>query len=176
MVIDLGANEGWFSRAVADSGATIIAFEPNPFAGVRAIRRLRRFPNVTVITAAVGDRTGLVTLRFPVEYKRARVLHSGSASVEPSNRAVADETGLAVLGISLESLLRNIERVKFLKIDIEGSERTIWPVLEKYSDRIDYCAIETHERLMLSEADWVPNAKNFIDVHGLSDKWRLDWP
>lgn len=176
IVLDLGANDGWFSQVVAPTGANVIAFEPNPFSAARAIRRLRGFSNVALISSAVGDQTGITTLMFPSEYRKARVLHSGSASIESSNRAVANETSLAVFVVSLGEILANLERVRFLKIDVEGSERLLWPILEENWQKIDNCAIETHERLIGLDGDWVSSAQKFIDSHGLSQRWRLDWP
>ncbi len=176
VVLDLGTNDGWFSSVVAASGATVIGFEPNPFSAARAIRRLRRFSNASVVTGAVGDRTGLTMLMFPREYVKARVLHSGSASIEPNNRAVATEVSLSVFVVSLGEILAALPRIKFLKIDVEGSERLLWPILEEHWEKIEYCAIETHERLVSLNYDWVSSAQEFIDSHGLSQRWRLDWP
>ena len=176
VVMDLGANDGWFSRVVAPSGATVLGFEPNPFSAARALRRLERFSNVSLVTCAVGDRTGITTLMFPGEYAKARVLHSGSASIEPSNRAVSTDFQLEVFVVSLGEILTTLRSVKFLKIDVEGSERLLWPFLEENWEKIEYCAIETHERLVGREENWISSAQEFIDSHGLSQRWRLDWP
>lgn len=177
VVIDLGANEGFFALVFGELGAKVIAFEPNPWAIERAFARCRGLPNVILVSLAVGARTGLAQLYFPPEYKLAPELHSGSASTEAGNAATAGSAGTLVLQIDFAELLDGFQKVDLLKIDIEGGERDLWPLIEAAHDKIDHLAIETHERLF-GEGDsvWLERARKFIATNGLADRWRLDWP
>ncbi len=177
VVIDLGANEGYFSFVFGELGANVIGFEPNPWAISRAFARCRGLPNVTLVSAAVGPQTGLARLYFPPEYELAPELHSGSASVEADNLATAEGAGIPVLQIGFAEILDGFEKVDLLKIDIEGGERDLWPLIEEAHDKIEYLALETHERLFgEAESDWLARARKFIALKGLADRWRLDWP
>ena len=179
VVLDFGANEGYFSLVCGRFGAKVVAFEPNPWVVRNALERLEDLPNVTLVGAAVGSTTSLVELFFPAEYHRAPELHSGSASVFAANSAVQLENSIPVFQVGVRSILEALDRVDLLKIDIEGGEGALWPALEESWEKIEYLAIETHENLLrvgAGEAKWLERAKRFIANNNLGDRWRLDWP
>lgn len=175
--IDIGANEGWVSAVLGRSGATVISYEPNPWALSRAAKRLKHLPNVHVVPAAVSGKGGLKCLFFPKEYSRAPELHSGSASIIGSNSAVSESEYVRVWSVSMAEVLDQHERIEFLKIDAEGAEAEMWPAIEENVGKIKFLAIETHERLLGEESDdWVASAQQFISRNSLENQWRLDWP
>lgn len=179
VVLDFGANEGHFSLLYGGFGARVIAFEPNPWAFRKASSRLRNFPNITLVSAAVGATSSVVELYFPEEYSRAPELHSGSASIVASNGAVATGKSIPVFQVSIREILQPFERIDFLKIDIEGAEAELWPAIEESWKKIEYLAIETHEDILegqSGDAQWLERAHDFIAKKNLGDRWRLDWP
>lgn len=179
VVLDFGANEGHFSLLYGGFGAKVLAFEPNPWVFRNASARLRSFPNVTLVSAAVGATSSVVELYFPEEYGRAPELHSGSASVVASNHAVETGQSIPVFQVSIREILQPFEKVDFLKIDIEGAEAELWPAIEESWEKIDYLAIETHENLLEGkggDTQWLERAHDFIAKKNLGDRWRLDWP
>lgn len=175
--IDIGANEGWVSAVLGQSGATVISYEPNPWALSRAAKLLRHLPNVHLVPAAVSGKGGLKNLFFPDEYSRAPELHSGSASIIGSNSAVSEEKYVRVWSVSMAEVLDQHERIEFLKIDAEGAESEMWPAIEQNVGKIKWLAVETHERLLGEESeDWLSSAQQFISRNSLENQWRLDWP
>jgi len=176
-VVDLGANAGYVSLYFARQGAKVLAFEPNPWSARHAIERLQSFPSVSVVTAAVGRKSGVTRLFFPTEYAKAPELHSGSASVLSGNSAIDTNSGIQVFQVSLLEILRSAAKVDFLKIDVEGSEGELWPAIEDYWEKIRYLAVECHPHLLAKDRTrWFARAETFIATNQLQERWRLDWP
>ena len=175
LVLDIGANEGWFALTCAEKGATVLAFEPNPYAFEHAFARLASFDKAFVINAAISDTSGIASLYFPEEYHLAPELHSGSASTALKNANVVSSTGIPCLKVSLDMILGAVDRVDFLKVDIEGTEAELWPTILRHSEKIEYLAMETHGWLVGVEP-WIKDAQEFITQSGRGDRWRLDWP
>lgn len=176
LVIDLGANEGWFSLVAGKQGSKVIGFEPNTWVAQRAQKRVALFPNVLIVNAAVGRSTGFERLFFPPNYLSAPELFSGSASLVEDNIAIDSANFSICFSLSFEALMENIERIDLLKVDIEGSEQMLWPTIERNFQKIDFLAIETHEDLLGTGSGWIAGALKFIEKHGLQESWRLDWP
>jgi FkbM family methyltransferase len=118
--LDLGANIGYFSviaaALVKDSGQ-VYAFEPMPQNLARLRRNLAQFPWAVAQPYAVGNVTGEV----PIHYSEKE---AGWASIH-------DQHGLGNLPCnSIVSVLRlddwlqssSVNRLDFIKLDIEGSE------------------------------------------------------
>jgi FkbM family methyltransferase len=125
VVADIGANIGYYTllaaRAVGPSGR-VISFEPDP----RNLELLRRNlaangfgDRVTVIDAAIGDRSGSITL-----YRHA--FNFGAHSVAEAN--ASGEAPLDVVCLTLDEALmsQGVEHLDVLKIDTQGSEGKIF--------------------------------------------------
>ncbi len=119
--VDAGANVGFYTlhlaKRVGPSGR-VFAFEPDP----RNASRLRRnvalnaFEGIVEVTeAAVSDRNGSGT------FHRSDETHSGWGSLASH---AGEISSIEVATTTLDSFLeaRKIERVDFLKADVEGSE------------------------------------------------------
>lgn len=124
-VLDIGANQGYYtllaSRKVEPQGK-VLAFEPSP----REVRRLKlhlwlnRCKNVELSTSALGSvaETG--------ELYVVQGTESGCNSLRPPD--VSQATGLVPVPVErLDDVLksRGIERVDFIKIDVEGAELSV---------------------------------------------------
>jgi FkbM family methyltransferase len=116
--IDVGANIGYFTLlATSRVGSTgkVFAFEPVPETRGMLLRNLRlnRVANVVVREEAVADQAGEVTLFI------GPANHRGTSSM----RSLPDSSGvLEVPKGRLDDLLPAGERVRLIKIDIEGAE------------------------------------------------------
>jgi FkbM family methyltransferase len=120
VVIDCGANYGEWTREVrqrlgSDRGKWV-ALEPDPSCATI----LERMDNLEVIQAAVGEQPGLATLY-------SNQSGSGLASLHERRDTLAqgqEFTLWSVEIVTLDSVIaqRRLNRVDFLKMDIEGHE------------------------------------------------------
>ncbi len=127
VVVDVGANVGNFSKAVAKqskTGCTIIAVEPSFYVYsilvFYARSWARRDIEVRCRKVALGDRIGFTTLHTPI--KSSGSLRVGLANIlEPSNENVFSE---AVPLKKLDDLIQSegLESVDLVKMDVEGAE------------------------------------------------------
>jgi FkbM family methyltransferase len=118
-VIDIGANVGHytkrFSELVKEEGR-VIAFEPVPetFSLLASNLQNLSFFNITLINAAVSDRTDLVGISIP--YFETGLINYYQAYISGSK-----DSKLRVLTFNLDSM--NITaKIKLVKIDAEGHE------------------------------------------------------
>ena len=123
VVFDLGAYSSLtsiaFAKAVGPTGR-VLALEPDPMNfkasqyNVESNRRFNGLDNITLIPAAVADQPGVLKLS------------SEGAMGSPLTSIVGKHRGTVVdvECVTLADLVRShgIERVDFIKIDIEGSE------------------------------------------------------
>ncbi len=118
-VLDIGANLGYFSllaaRHVGRDGV-VHAFEAASGARERLSRNitLNSLRNVFVQPVAVLDRCADVTFSIAAEG------HSGISSL----RSLKDRSAgqVTVPGISIDSMLATLPRIRLVKLDIEGAE------------------------------------------------------
>lgn len=138
LVVDLGANVGHFSMAIAKRiGATTYALEalPSTFA------KIPDHPRVKKYNRAITDRDGLIRL-FVSDNSEATSVHS----------SIAESFGLrgeeSCPGITFEHFLQT-EGIKFidlLKVDIEGSEEALFETTSDETLRnISQITIEFHD-------------------------------
>ncbi|KQU54806.1 hypothetical protein ASG72_04115 [Bosea sp. Leaf344] len=122
VAFDVGANLGYYTLLFADRvGPTgkVIAIEPNPatFDLLQETVALNGFDRtVTLVQAAASDCSQeALELFVPFgEPKNATVAFDGGA--RPA------ELRVSVPGVSIDHLTAGLERVDFLKIDVEGAE------------------------------------------------------
>ena len=117
VVIDAGAHLGTFVRAALEEGAAkVVAFEPEP---VNASCLKKTFSDeildgrVVLIEAALWDRAG--TVNFSAN-------HGEMAS---GRGRVVEDSSVTVAATTLDDAARDLglQRVDFIKMDIEGAER-----------------------------------------------------
>lgn len=70
LVIDCGANMGHITQMLADKGAEVHAFEPNPDAFKILQKRFEGSPAVRLFPEAVLDGPGMMTLYLHLNYER----------------------------------------------------------------------------------------------------------
>ena len=110
-VFDLGANFGMFSAYAASKGCNVYAFEPFNSAVTRYLENLKKvYSNINIISSAIADKEGVSYL-----------------SIDKNNYGgsfINDKEGIMVPTTTIDSFIKksSIERVDFIKADIEGSE------------------------------------------------------
>jgi FkbM family methyltransferase len=177
VVLDCGANIGEFTGVFLSTGATVHAFEPDPWTFGQLQNNFRGIDRLHLHPQAVSVAAGETTLYRRADFAECPELASVSASlcVEKSN--VDPECSVAVEQISLVEFIRGLDRrVSLLKMDIEGAEVD---VLEHLLDNgcLQLCGqvfVETHD-------DRIPRLKERTDrlrclargeLHG---QLFLDW-
>ena len=166
--LDVGANFGWyttlFQARTGDRGA-VHSFEPVP-ATFRELRRNYELigspANVSINNVALGDKTGTVSLNV------FDGLPTGHASLSSQGRS--DASVFECPMITLDSYLedRGIERVDFLKVDIEGAEMMFLNGAKKlFEQEVPPIFLMEMARQQTSNFDYLPNDLiEFIGANG----------
>ena len=74
--------------------------------------------------------------------------------------------------MSLDELISKYSEIYLIKIDIEGAESDIWPILVENSEKFKYLLVEIHDHinpLLRKEMN------KFINEKKLQGKWFCDW-
>lgn len=149
IAIDCGANIGSVSLKMAKSGATIYAFEPNPYAFAKLTENVAAYPNVICIQKAVGSESGIVKLYLHENAQEDQVHWSTGSSLLEFKGNVNKDQYIEVECIDLCAFIQNLnQRVSVLKMDVEGVE---CPILKKMIDsglihHIDQLLCEMHDK------------------------------
>jgi FkbM family methyltransferase len=160
-VIDIGANQGFFSMFAAAKGATVYAYEPektNYSLLCENVAANGLSDNIKCHRIAVGSANGIISLYVP-DFNKP----SASGLVTTNEKFLADffpdEKDTVIMQespcVTLASLLAPITTVDLLKIDCEGAELEILSsVTEKEMRTVQNIILETHETYKASELYW----------------------
>ena len=136
-VLDLGANYGLFSSLAASRNCEVYAFEPTERVIKYYLSYLERlYPNVFVINKAVSNVTG--TSWF-------KVYDNKSSCNSLQDNFINLENMVKVDTISVDDFVscNNLNRVDFIKADIEGAERKMLDgakyTLKEYAPNLAIC-------------------------------------
>lgn len=125
-VIDIGADEGWWSIFVADINPTAIidAFEPNPESFVGFVPYLSSVPQLRLHTFAISDHSGFLPFHPQKGQSHSRT-----------------ESTMCVPCTTLDRYIHN-SHVDMIKIDTEGHELRILRTLHPYLNTIGAIVFE----------------------------------
>ncbi|MFK7751060.1 MAG: FkbM family methyltransferase [Sedimentitalea sp.] len=158
LCLDLGANVGEFTRRMAQTGADVISFEPDPGAFSVLEKTVHGLSNVTLVAKAAGHQNDTLMLHRsdkwsaenPAERTKSSSLVNPGKSADNTNAVMVEVVDIIAF---IETLDRDI---RIIKMDIEGAE---WAIMNRLIDhpvldRIDCIFVETHERI--DPAKYVP--------------------
>lgn len=177
VAIDCGANLGDVTVPLAEKGATVYAFEPNPHAFRVLQKRTARFPNVHCFNQGVLDRTDRLRLYLHKQAESNQVKWANGSSLLAFKTNVDAGTSVEVEVVDLSAFIAKIEgRIKVLKLDVEGVE---CPILNKLIDtgcaaRIERILVETHDRKIPELREETDALRRRIADAGLTHI-ELDW-
>jgi FkbM family methyltransferase len=153
IVLDCGANVGEVTSVLAATGATVHAFEPDPYAFGKLEKRTQAMPNVVRHNAAVGVKAGTIKLMRADNFDdnpkgasvKSTVLSGGRKIDEDEGRAI--DVQLLSFFDFIDDLYRDHGQIAFVKMDIEGAELEILEQMHErdFFDRIRLTVAETHE-------------------------------
>ena len=118
--IDVGANVGVYTQALAKLAKNVISIEANPDIA-SDLRRMFR-DNVRIINVAASSGEGIVELRTPMIGSRG----GGLSTVESCNSLAGERfSAKRVPSQRLADLVLPGESIGFIKIDVEGHELAV---------------------------------------------------
>jgi FkbM family methyltransferase len=146
VIVDLGAHIGCATRYFAERypDATIVAVEPSPDSFALLVRNTESYKHVHCVQAAIWgcDQVVAIADRYS----------------NPTRISVESDGDVKVRAISLPRLLADfgLDRVDILKMDIEGSERSLFAANTEWLSKIGVLLIEIHDRMWngCSRAVW----------------------
>lgn len=177
MTIDCGANIGKFTVPMAESGANVHAFEPNPDAYACLVEKTSGYPNVQCFQAAVTTEPGHVKLYLHKYAGDDPVHFSTGSSLLASKRNVRKNRYEMVEGIPFADFIEKLDgTIRLLKMDIEGAEVDILNQLldRGLHERIDQAFIEVHDRQIKALAGPTEKLRQRLKALGV-EHFRLDW-
>jgi FkbM family methyltransferase len=175
LIIDLGSNRGRFTKAFADTGARIIAIEPNPHVFASTVKHMLKYKNLEFLQAAVVDRPAKLDLYFHKDNHIDPVGFSISASLKQNKANISQEHSRPVVTIEFDSLMKNFSSVSLMKIDIEGGEIDLFDSIIKNKEKIKYLLVETHLDRVPGGIEEFSRMQKFILANKLSNNWSLEW-
>ena len=181
VVLDCGANVGDVSEPLAQTGATVHAFEPDPWAFAQLSARLEPYDNVTLHNAAVGARAGRITLHRAANFDDNPKGGSVKSTILTGGRNIEDGTGIEVEIVDLTALLRRMHadggEIAFLKMDIEGAELEVLEAMEAGGlfDLVRLTVAETHEHKFKDLRPRFKALRSAVGARYPITRVNLDW-
>jgi FkbM family methyltransferase len=111
VVLDIGANLGYYTTLFATIAGTVYAIEPTPNTLTLLRQNTRTYRNVTVLPIAVSDYEGFADLYLSASNSGQNTLHGAGAAVH-----------VPVTTVDTLCRQRRITSVDLIKMDIEGAE------------------------------------------------------
>lgn len=148
--VDCGANVGAITTRLADTGATVHAFEPDPLAFEALTEATGSRTNVILHNAALGVGSGTVRLyRVPPPPGTYTATVTQSSSTIASKMNVSRDSFVDVPKVDFVEFVLSLGRpVSLIKMDIEGAEVAILKAVidHRLDRRIGQMFVETHEK------------------------------
>lgn len=150
LAVDCGANVGSITARLAQSGADVIAFEPDPVAFEALEQATSGFEAVTLERGAVGVTSGAITLFRGEGFEANPVAATRRSTTVPGGNRVDEESGFDVPLINLPEKLTQWSdargEIAFLKLDIEGAELDILTEMLRLNlfERVKLTVAELH--------------------------------
>lgn len=129
VALDIGANVGSYSVALADKFKCILAFEPNPyvFKVLEANIYLNRTHNVLPYQIALGDKNEVLNLYESEEWN----IGMASLTQYSEHARVISSAKVSVGDEFIPPLMTEGDVIGFVKIDVEGHEKKVISGLRK---------------------------------------------
>jgi FkbM family methyltransferase len=181
VVVDCGANRGDVTAALASTGATVHAFEPDPFNLEKLRDRFGGAENVRLHAAAVGTADGVVRLLRASNWDDNPDQASVKSTVVAGGHRIDDAAGFDVKCIDFPAFLRGLitahGQVAFVKLDIEGAELDLLEEMQRdrLFDRIRLTVAETHERKFKDLRPRFAALRETLAANWPATRVNLDW-
>jgi len=177
IAIDCGANVGDITERMANTGARVYAFEPNPYAFQKLKKRLENFENVTCINKGVWDRNTSSKLYLHNEASKDEEFWSFASSIIKEKTNVDPGHSIEIQLVDLCEFIENLDQpVDLLKMDIEGAE---YEILEKFLEKhlyqkVKMTLVEPHDSKIKGLKEKSRRIRKIIKDKGVTNI-KLSW-
>ncbi len=164
VVFDLGSNIGLFSAVISNRCKKIYAFEPGEGAYKYISKLTEIYPNIEVYKYAVGGYTGKTSFFEDAKFLNLSKIGENDCLDEDSNKNMIDIT-------TIDDFVEknNVERVDYIKADIEGAERDMlrgaMKTIKKFTPKISICEYHLKDDPEVLESLILEANPNYIVEH-----------
>lgn len=177
IAIDCGANVGHIAKMLASTGATVIAFEPDPIAFEQLKNRCKNKKNITCINKGVWDRNAILDLYLHKSSNGVESEFSVSSSIVAAKKNIDIAKKHPIEVIDLISFIQQLNRkIDLIKLDVEGAEIEIlrkilisecWPLFSRMY-------VETHETKIPTQANDIKQIRQQLKEKSIKNI-KLNW-
>ncbi len=183
IVLDCGANLGTVTRPLAETGAVVHAFEPDPYAFGKLQEAFADHSNVVMHNAAVGVEAGHIRLMRAANFDENPKGASVKSTVVPGGRKINEdlsnsiEVALIDLPAMITDLVGRHGEIAFLKMDIEGAELELLErmLAEDLFNGVRLTVAETHENKFRDLRPRFEALRSAVSDRFPITKVNLDW-
>ncbi|MFT6890321.1 MAG: FkbM family methyltransferase [Halioglobus sp.] len=165
VAIDIGANMGYdtlLMSHIVGKGGLVIAFEPELNNLNRLLKNVlvNSCNNIVLQSVALSDVSGRSEILCPPEY------NLGQANMRPSS----DGRSLPILTARLDQVLNStdFDRIKLLKMDVEGYEYKVLKGMGNLLDRVDSLTCEINHDFLKACGSSEKEIFDVLHAHGFS--------
>ena len=168
IVLDIGANIGYFTLYALQASAKVYAFEPEPHNYDRLVAQVKAndfiFASGSAFKAAVaGDEGGRTLYLNPVNIGGHRIVGDIGAGE------------IKVASITLDEICKDLERVDMIKMDCEGAEHEIFEnASPETMAKIQKIVMEFHPVKPLE--GFLDLLRPYFDIQLKQNKWDSSLP
>lgn len=164
--IDCGANIGKYTQRMTSKGATVYAFEPNPW----AYKRLKNLnlAKVIPIQKCVSTSDQYINLYLHSNHNENNLMNSTGSSVESQKWNVDLQNSIKCESIDIAKFIVSLGKpIDILKIDIEGHEIKVLKHIAKNPEAcslIRSCYVELHDDKFKEFAEETEQLVNYFET------------
>jgi len=180
LAVDCGANVGVVTKPLADTGADVIAFEPDPVAFAELENAVGHRQKVTLHQAALDIAPGKAALYRGERFDENPVIATRRSTILPGANRM-DGAAMDVEVMDLPRMLQDWAKrpggIAFVKMDIEGSELEILTEMLRLNlfDDIRLTVAELHGYKFPELRDEFKALRNTLTSKYPSNRVYLDW-
>lgn len=129
-IVDIGANLGYFAKTFAQltPKGSVTCIEPIPAFSKILKKNIEKFPNVTILNTALGNKDGYTTMVLPRDND---VMRTGLPHIVAENEKIGDGIEIKVKMSDTKRLFSKFAQIDYIKCDIEGFEWLVFQELKE---------------------------------------------
>ena len=163
--VDVGANEGYYTKFLTkelDGTGKVYSIELFPETFRTLVSELGDQPNLEIINCAASDSDGFV------KYYRGRDSSTNNIIGHDMDYNKNEEAG-EIRSMKLDTILQSEPRIKFIKIDVEGSENMVLRGMGETLKKTDIIFLECHLDEHWKETANILLVENDFEIFRLED-------